>query len=102
MVIRHVGVISAAKIAGLLYAVAGLFVGVIFAAISFLGGAGAIGAGSDASNPMVPMLGMMFGAGALILAPVFYGIMGVVIGALTAAVYNLVAGVTGGLELDVQ
>ena len=101
MVIRHVGVASAAKIAGLLYAVAGLFVGCIFAAISFVGGAGALSQAGD-GNPMAPMLGMMFGAGALIVAPIFYGIMGVVLGALTAAVYNLVAGVTGGLELDVQ
>ena len=101
MVIRHVGVGSAAKIAGMLYAVAGLFVGVIFAAISFLGGAGLIAQGAD-QNAAGAMFGMMFGAGALIFAPIFYGIMGVVIGALTAAVYNLVAGVTGGLELDVQ
>jgi hypothetical protein len=101
MVIRHVGVGSAAKIAGLLYAVGGLFVGVFFAAISFVGGAGAMTGGGD-GNPMAPMLGMMFGAGALIFAPILYGIMGVVIGAVTAAVYNLAARVMGGLELDVQ
>ncbi len=101
MVIRHIGVGSAAKIGGLLYAVGGLFVGLFFAAISLVGGAGAMTAGGD-GNPMAPMLGMMFGAGALIFAPILYGIMGVVIGAVTAAIYNLAAGLIGGLELDVQ
>jgi hypothetical protein len=44
----------------------------------------------------------MFGMGAVIFLPVFYGILGLAIGAVTALIYNAAAGVTGGLELDIQ
>jgi hypothetical protein len=44
----------------------------------------------------------MFGVGAIIVLPIFYGVLGVVMGALTAALYNLFAGMFGGIELDIQ
>jgi hypothetical protein len=43
-----------------------------------------------------------FGLGFAILAPVFYGIMGFIFGVISAAIYNLVAGWTGGLEFEVR
>lgn len=97
MVIRRIGVASAAKIGGLLYVVIGLVMGAIFAAISL------VGAGIAAQDPDVPAwFGAFFGVGALIIAPIFYGILGAVGGALMAAVYNLAAGAIGGLEIDVS
>ena len=45
---------------------------------------------------------MMFGAGAIVILPIFYGVLGFVGGAVTALAYNLIAGWTGGLEIDVQ
>jgi len=98
MVIRRVGVASAAKIAGALYAVIGL-IGGCFIAIVSLASAGIMGA-ADSSLPS--WIAPMFGVGAIVVAPIFYGVMGLIIGALTAAVYNLVAGVAGGLDLEVQ
>jgi hypothetical protein len=44
----------------------------------------------------------MFGVGAIILLPVCYGLLGLVSGAVGAALYNLFAGVFGGVEVDVQ
>ena len=43
----------------------------------------------------------LFGAGAL-LVPVFYGVMGFVFGVIGAAIYNLVAKWTGGIEFTVE
>jgi hypothetical protein len=45
------------------------------------------------------MFGMLFGVGAIILFPIFYGVMGFLVGALGAFIYNLVSGFVGGLEL---
>jgi len=44
----------------------------------------------------------MFGMGAIVFLPIFYGVMGIVMGALTAVLYNLFAGLVGGIELDIQ
>ena len=39
--------------------------------------------------------------GALVAAPVFYGLLGFLGGLFTAAVYNVAAGAIGGVELEV-
>jgi hypothetical protein len=37
-----------------------------------------------------------------IAIPIFYGVIGLIGGALMAAVYNLVAGWTGGIGIDLE
>ena len=99
MVIRRIGVGSAAKVGGALYAAIGLVMGCIFAGISL------VGAGFMANAPnndVPPWIAPMFGVGAIIVAPIFYGVMGLIGGAIGAFVYNLIAAVAGGLELEVQ
>ena len=99
MVIRRVGVASAAKIAGAVYAVIGVFVGCLMAAISLIN----LGAFADgANNGMPSWIAPMWGIGAVIVLPILYGVMGLVVGALTAVVYNVVSGMAGGLEIEVQ
>lgn len=44
--------------------------------------------------------GWMMGFG--LLMPIVYGVFGLVFGAIGAFIYNLVAGFTGGLELDIE
>jgi hypothetical protein len=44
----------------------------------------------------------MFGVGAIIFLPLFYGVLGLIGGALGAALYNLFAGLFGGIELETQ
>jgi hypothetical protein len=98
MVIRKVGVGSAAKISGALYAVIGLIMGAIFAMISILSGAMATATSNDVPSWIAPL----FGVGAIVVAPILYGVMGLIGGAVAALVYNLVAGMAGGLEIEVD
>jgi hypothetical protein len=42
------------------------------------------------------------GVGAVVILPILYGVLGAIFGALTAAFYNLVAGISGGLSLEVE
>jgi hypothetical protein len=100
MVIRRFGVWSVGKLYGALLAAMGLLFGAGIAVVSMIGGAaGAFGADTPASTgPMA----MLFGVGAVIFLPIFYGVMGVVVGALSAALYNLFAGMFGGIEVETQ
>jgi hypothetical protein len=92
MVIRRIEPMSAAKVGGMLYALLGLLIGVIFTLISFTGmGMGGTGMGA---------YGMMFGAGAIIILPIVYGILGFIFCGISAAFYNLAAKLAGGLEVQ--
>jgi hypothetical protein len=44
----------------------------------------------------------MVGVGAIIVLPIFYGGLGFVGTLIAAWLYNVIAGVVGGIELDVQ
>ena len=99
MVIRKIGVASAAKVFGTLYALWGFIFGAIVAMIA-LAGAGISAASRE--DPVPAWLGTMFGVGAIVVLPIVYGVMGAVFGALTAAFYNVVAGIAGGLSLEVD
>ncbi len=86
---------SAFRVGGILYALMGLLMGIIFALVSMLGGALV-----PASEAWV--FRTFFGAGAVFFLPIFYGIIGGICAAISAAVYNLVAGWVGGLEVDIS
>lgn len=100
MVIRRFGIWSVAKLYGALLAAMGLLIGAIVALASMIGGASG-GFGADAPASAGP-LAMMFGVGAIIFLPVFYGVLGVVMGAIMAGLYNLVAGLIGGIEMETE
>jgi hypothetical protein len=98
MVIRKIGIGSVVKVSGVLYGLLGLLIGLCVALFAVVG----LGAAA-ASNEDVPgWMGSLFGIGAIVIFPIMYGVMGVIGGVLLAALYNLVAGITGGLEIDVQ
>lgn len=96
MIVKRVGPLSFAKISGVLYALLGLIAGGLISIVSLIGGALAPD-GSEGG-----MIGMLFGAAAVILLPICYGLLGFVMSLIMAALYNLAAGWAGGLELDVQ
>src|SRR5512138_1938228 len=96
MVIRRVGPLSCAKIAGTLYAVIGLIVGAIFSLISL-----AAGSFAQNANSGFPF-GAMIGAGSIIVFPIMYGCFGFIGTLITAAIYNVLANALGGVEIDVQ
>jgi len=100
MVIKRINVIRAATIQACFMALFGLIAGVcvlLFGTLfGSLVGAAANNGGAGAG------LGMIGGIGAVIFLPILYGVMGFIAGALGAAIYNLVAGWVGGLEIEVE
>jgi hypothetical protein len=86
---------SAFKVGGILYALMGLLLGIIFALASMV-------RGTFAPASEMGVFRMFFGAGAIVFLPIFYGIIGGICAAIGAAIYNLVAGWVGGLEVDIS
>jgi hypothetical protein len=98
MVIKRIGALSVAKIAAVVYAGMGLLIGAVFALIGMAGLATRL-AGNDSGGPM---LGAIFGVGAIIVMPIFYGIIGFIGTLIGATIFNVAAKMTGGLEIEVQ
>jgi hypothetical protein len=98
MVIRRIRPMSAAKVQGILMAGIGLVFGALFSIIGMV--AGGLAAAQDEGAGA--FAGMLFGAGAIIILPIFYGVCGFIGGAIGAALYNLAAGWVGGLEIEAQ
>lgn len=98
MVIRRIGPLSIAKVAGVLYAGLGLLIGVMFALIGLAGVAG--GLASD--EPGGAALGAIFGVGAIILMPIIYGVVGFMMTLIMAGLFNLIVRFVGGVEVDVD
>ena len=94
MVVNRVGPVSCARITGTLYAFLGLIIGGCFSLIAMVAGAAA---GKD-----IPFGGVMFGIGAIVFFPVLYAVIGFVGTLIFAWLYNVVAGMVGGVELDVS
>jgi hypothetical protein len=94
--IKRFDPMSVGKVSGLTYLVFGLIVGALFALMSLVGS----GLGAAATGSNQPFLGVLFGVGAVIFFPVLYGIIGFLGGILGAVVYNVVAGWTGGIQLE--
>jgi hypothetical protein len=94
---------SVARLYGAMMGVLGLIGGLFFAVISTLGGfAGAVGSSDTKTGLAASGLAAVFGFGAIVILPIFYGVMGIVTGAIGAWLYNLFAGFFGGIEVDVQ
>jgi hypothetical protein len=98
MIIKRISPMSCAKMSGLLYAVIGLLVGAFVSL--FIATLGSMIPPDEAQ--MSGFVGMLFGAGAIVVLPIFYGVLGFIGGAIVAVFYNLIAGWAGGLEIEVQ
>jgi hypothetical protein len=94
MVLKRVGVLSVGKIMGAIYAVIGLLAGGLLALF------GILGASLGGSQGALPGAGL--GLAAIVLCPLIYGVLGFIGGLIVAALYNVLAGVMGGIELDLQ
>jgi hypothetical protein len=94
MIIKRVAVLKLAIFQSALMAAFGLIVALIFmvfgAMFSGLAGHQAAGAMGVAGIFM------------LIILPIFYGVVGFIAGAIGAALYNLIAGIVGGIEIEVE
>ena len=92
-IVKSVGVMSFAKIVGLIHACVGL----LFIPVFLLIGLAGVFA-QEGKNPFAGIVGFVFA----VLAPVFYGLMGFVMGAIGALLYNLFAKLVGGFALELE
>jgi hypothetical protein len=83
--IRRFGVGQTAKVIGLLYALMGLVLVPIVLIASMY-------------SPNKPG----FGPGFALILPIMYGVLGFIFTALGCAVYNFVAGLVGGIEVELD
>lgn len=95
MTISRVGPLSVAKIAGLLGIVVGLIAGALLSLVAMAGAAIGGGEGQGA-------FGALFGVGAIVILPIFYGCMAFVVTLIQAALFNVAAGMVGGIEIETR
>lgn len=92
-VVKRVGIFSVGKVVGALYALVGLIAGGVISLFSL---AGAAASGIDQGLP-----GLIFGAGAVVIIPLLYGAIGLIGGIIIGALYNLIASMIGGVEVEI-
>lgn len=95
MVIKRIGVLKA----GVFQACFMALLGVVFGLGMLMFGtmmANLVGAGHAGMG----MMGVGMGVGMMIFLPIMYGVFGFIAGVIGAAVYNLVASIVGGIEID--
>ena len=102
MTIRRFGVISVAKMYGLLMFIFGLIIGVLYGLFFIIFGAAmsAMGPGRDAAAGGISSV--VIGIAMMIGIPIFYGIIGFIMGAIGALIYNGVAGIIGGVKFELE
>ncbi len=88
--LTHVAPLKAGIVLAVLYFVGGIIGAVIALPVLLL-------ARAAAGAPVAT-----FGPGWLLLMPIGYGILGFVVGIIAAALYNLVAKFTGGIEFELK
>jgi len=97
MQVKRIGPFSAFKVGGALYGLMGLIFGAFMSLFSIVG-AGIAGVTGDGEA----VIGALFGIGAIVFLPIFYGVLGGVMAAISAFFYNLVASWFGGIEVDLE
>lgn len=100
MIIKRVGVLSIAKVAAILYGALGLIIGLVIACVALLGAGFAAAVQRDANVPS--FVTALFGVGAVVLFPILYAAIGFVFWALGAWLFNVAAGMAGGVEIETQ
>jgi hypothetical protein len=96
LTITHLGVLSVAKIYGAITAVFGLIIGVIYGLFVMLFGAAMMSQSRGAGGASV-LIGLVM----IVVIPIVYGVIGFIAGAIGALIYNVAAGIAGGIEIDV-
>lgn len=95
MVLKRLGVLSVGVMLGGIYAALGLIVGGLFTMISLAGFAAS--RSKDGG-----LMALALGVGSVIVIPIFYGVLGFVVGVIMAALYNLVALMFGGVRMEFE
>lgn len=93
MQIKRVGGKSLAKVFGFMYLILGFVFGLFVFVASLI---------EPAAETYTAFESLTFGIGAPIVLAVFYGVLGYVMGFVTAWVYNVVAQKVGGIEIEME
>ena len=96
--VTRIGVLSLAKMLAVTYAFLGLFFGGVLSLFALMGAAVGGAAGGDGGG----IAAMILGVGAVVVLPIVYGCLGFVGGLIMAPLYNLVAKVVGGIEVELS
>ena len=105
MTIKRFGVISVAKMYGLLTFIVGLIVGVIYGLFIMIFGVAMSAVASGGSREGLAVTGgssVVIGVLFMIGFPIAYGLMGFIAGAIGALIYNAAAGIAGGVKLELE
>ena len=89
--IRAIDVMSLAKVAAVINAIYGFFVGLLLSVGFFIW-----------PVPGIQQISRMIGAGLIIVVPLIYGIIGFLAGAIFAFIYNFVASKVGGVKIRLK
>lgn len=93
-ILTRISPASAFKVGFVCYAILGLILGA-FCSLAAVAGATFLGSSHH-------MLFGRFGAFAVVLCPILYGLLGAVGAVIGAAIYNLASGWVGGLEVEIK
>ena len=96
MSITSVNPMSVAKVSGCIGALMGLLLGICFTILAMLGA----GVDKDPSAPGWVMI--IFGVGAIVILPIFYGIITFIQGLIGGWLYNIISGWVGPIEIEVK
>lgn len=103
MTIKRFGVFSVAKMQSLVMFVLGLLIGVIYGLIFIIFGAAITAmAPNHESQAAGGVSTVVIGIVLMVAIPITYAIVGFIIGCIWALVYNLAAGVVGGIKFELE
>jgi hypothetical protein len=103
MTIRRLGVMSVAKIQALLMFVIGLVIGVIYGLLFIVFGAAIAAFAPRGEGQAMGGVGSVVGGLAIMVVfPILYGFLGFLGGAIGALIYNVAAGVVGGIKFELE
>jgi len=91
--IKRFGVLSVGRAFGIMYGLMGLILGAILSVLSLI--VSVLSGQSLILNPLV-------GVWSIVLLPLFYGIVGFLMGLLTAWLYNISARWVGGIVVELK
>lgn len=98
-VISRFDVLSVMKLAGVIYGIVGIVVGIFFAMAIALG---LFAAQGQANDPFSGAAGVLVAVVVAVIFPVLYGIFGALGAGLMVALYNVTSKRLGGIRVDVE
>lgn len=100
--VNKLGIFSVAKIYGVMGLAMGLLIGIPYGLMIIVFSLGAAGSAGGEGAFALGGMGLVGGIVAMILLPLMYGVFGFIGGIIGALLYNIFAGIVGGVEIEVE